>query len=195
MKEQMKRVDVNARVQFDATGAGDWVIGTVVELNRKSNRATVQPAGGGDWVEISRRHLFKASKKEFDAAQLEAAAAVSEPLGGAVSGVGTDPIAESNEDTSETLVGGETRSIIRRHHRERYVTVKINGERHTDSGDPVATMLRGLDLDQALQSIADCMGETPDLYTSKWGHLNPGQIRMNAGNRLRHWLKKTGHTV
>ena len=28
------------------------------------------------------------------------------------------------------------------------------------------------------------------LYNPKWATLNPGQQRMNAGNRIRGWLKK-----
>lgn len=52
-------------------------------------------------------------------------------------------------------------------------------------GDGVAAALKGADLD-ALTEFANLHG----VDTDKYAHLNPGQRRMNIGNRLRTMVKK-----
>ena len=58
------------------------------------------------------------------------------------------------------------------------------------NGDAVATNLAGLSL-EAVYSVASQALSTPveDLQ-AKYGHLNPGQQRMNLGNRLRGLVQK-----
>lgn len=65
-----------------------------------------------------------------------------------------------------------------RQRKEQYV-----GKRHC--GDEVATALAGATLQSILALTVDL-----GLYNPKWATLNPGQQRMNAGNRIRGWLKK-----
>lgn len=65
-----------------------------------------------------------------------------------------------------------------RQRKEQYV-----GKRHC--GDEVAMALAGATLQSILALTVDL-----GLYNPKWATLNPGQQRMNAGNRIRGWLKK-----
>lgn len=65
-----------------------------------------------------------------------------------------------------------------RQRKEQYV-----GKRHC--GDEVAMALAGATLQSILALTVDL-----ELYNPKWATLNPGQQRMNAGNRIRGWLKK-----
>lgn len=60
----------------------------------------------------------------------------------------------------------------------------------TDVGDEAAEMLRGKSIDEAYGIVADVV-KVPELaLRQKYSHLNPGQQRMNLGNKLRHHLKK-----
>ena len=78
------------------------------------------------------------------------------------------------EEENESAFKGERL----RQRKEQYV-----GKRHC--GDEVAVALAGATLQSILALTVDL-----GLYNPKWATLNPGQQRMNAGNRIRGWLKK-----
>lgn len=60
-----------------------------------------------------------------------------------------------------------------------------------DIGDPVAVALRACEsLDEVYEAGAEALGETVATLKGKYGHLNPGQQRMNIGNRMRAKWKK-----
>lgn len=61
-----------------------------------------------------------------------------------------------------------------------------------DAGDIVAETLRGLDLDSVYAAAAAFMNIDEQELRDKYSRLNPGQQRMNCGNRMRSWLKKNG---
>lgn len=63
-----------------------------------------------------------------------------------------------------------------------------------DVGDEVAVALRGAaDLDAVYKVAADYLGKTTKELKAKYGHLNPGQQRMNCGNAMRYaWKVKNG---
>ena len=81
---------------------------------------------------------------------------------------------EGEESEGEPAFKGERL----RQRKEQYV-----GKRHC--GDEVAVALAGATLQSILALTVDL-----GLYNPKWATLNPGQQRMNAGNRIRGWLKK-----
>lgn len=62
----------------------------------------------------------------------------------------------------------------------------------TDIGDDIATMLRGKDLEQTYTIAAKYLGATVAELKAKYSKLNPGQQRMNLGNRMRGLAKKRG---
>ena len=60
-----------------------------------------------------------------------------------------------------------------------------------DVGDKTANLLRGAKGSEDLYRIgAKILGCSAAELEGKYGHLNPGQIRMNIGNRIRAKLKK-----
>ncbi len=59
-----------------------------------------------------------------------------------------------------------------------------------DIGDEVAVLLRGKELDECYTAAARFLREPEDGLRQKYQHLNPGQQRMNLGNKMRHFLKK-----
>ena len=98
----------------------------------------------------------------------------------------TELIEDANDgeesDGEESDAGEENESAFKgerlRQRKEQYV-----GKRHC--GDEVAVALAGATLQSILALTVDL-----GLYNPKWATLNPGQQRMNAGNRIRGWLKK-----
>ncbi len=63
-----------------------------------------------------------------------------------------------------------------------------------DVGDEVAVLLRGCkDLESVYVVAAKYLKITVKDLKAKYGHLNPGQQRMNCGNKMRHaWKKANG---
>lgn len=64
-----------------------------------------------------------------------------------------------------------------------------SGRPATDKGDEVASILRGMSLDQVMRLTAPILGTTPEALEMRYAHLNPGMQRMNIGNRIRKLLK------
>lgn len=70
---------------------------------------------------------------------------------------------------------------------EKYVqTVAASGARSLNNGDTVAQSLAGATLDE-VKKVASSIGVED---VDKYDHLNPGQARMNLGNRIRGALNK-----
>lgn len=67
-----------------------------------------------------------------------------------------------------------------------YVTVKsAGGNTSLDCGDDVAKQLRGKELDDVYKIVAKVTNEPEKDLRKRYEHLNPGQQRMNLGNRYR----------
>lgn len=63
----------------------------------------------------------------------------------------------------------------------------------TDIGDEVAVMLRECKtLDDVYECASLYVGMAVFDLKSRYGHLNPGQQRMNLGNKMRYKLKHRG---
>lgn len=69
-------------------------------------------------------------------------------------------------------------------------TTTATGNKSLDNGDSVALLLRGADLETVYQIGARELGVTVTELKTKYAHLNPGQQRMNVGNRVRAAVKK-----
>ena len=62
-----------------------------------------------------------------------------------------------------------------------------------DIGDPIAVKLRSCKtLEDVYKVAAKMLGCPPAELKDRYGRLNPGQQRMNLGNRMRNWWKKNG---
>ena len=80
--------------------------------------------------------------------------------------------------------------------RTRYTVSKSSkGSTSAHNGDDLATLLAGCtpeDVCATAEKLADLKaGE----LVKKYGHLNPGQMRMCSGNRIRAMVKKEAVTV
>jgi hypothetical protein len=64
-----------------------------------------------------------------------------------------------------------------------------SGRKSIDNNDLVAGLLRGLTIEE-VQGVVNENG-----LEWKWGHLNAGMQRMNAGNALRGLMKKHGKVL
>lgn len=74
--------------------------------------------------------------------------------------------------------------------RARYLTTREPGLVAVDCNDQVANLLRGKELDETYTIAAKTLGEAESVLRAKYAHLNPGQQRMNLGNRIRGVYKK-----
>ena len=80
--------------------------------------------------------------------------------------------------------------------RKRYTTSKsAKGTTSAHNGDDLATLLAGCSPEDVC-ATAEMLGELKSGELSKkYGHLNPGQVRMCSGNRIRAMVKKEAVTV
>ena len=69
----------------------------------------------------------------------------------------------------------------------RYGVFATDNRSGIDNGDPIAAKLRGLSPDEVVALASRVLDE--DLG-AKYGHLNAGQRRMNASNKLRGAVKR-----
>ena len=136
----------------------------------KGEGVVLEKASGWFTVEISDEpHKFRASDlkcyakgEDFDGAEVEDA--------------------EDTEDDEGTRIRADL---------EKYETVKAaSGNRSYDTGDSVAKILRGLDLDAVYKVAAKELKEAGEPTTIKalkerYENLNPGHQRMCVGNRVR----------
>ena len=91
---------------------------------------------------------------------------------------------EGNEVVAEK--SERKNGVVDARYLDRYVTVKLdNGATVKDNGDDVAQLLRGMELVEIYELASAKLGIDMSELTLKYEHLNPGQQRMNLGNRLR----------
>lgn len=96
--------------------------------------------------------------------------------------------------SDEENKGGMSSTLLQ--YRPVYVpTTSYSGNASLDNGDEVAALLRGLSPDETC-AIADAvLNVAPGHHWEKWQHLNAGQRRMNAGNRIRAVVRRGECTV
>ena len=80
--------------------------------------------------------------------------------------------------------------------RKRYTVSKsAKGTTSAHNGDDVATLLAGNTPEVVCSTAEKLAGLKSGELVTKYGHLNPGQMRMCAGNRIRAMVKKETVTV
>lgn len=108
---------------------------------------------------------------------------------------GAEDEVEEGLDDAEGEDGGEERSIVKRKYRQQYKPFK-----HTN-GDDLAMQLKkyltieaedGSDMIDIV--LLKRFAQANECWDAKYGSLNPGQQRMNVGNRLRSKVRK-GHDI
>jgi len=80
--------------------------------------------------------------------------------------------------------------------RKRYTVSKSSkGSTSAHNGDDVATLVAGSSPEDVCSTAEKLAGLKFGELSTKYGHLNPGQVRMCAGNRIRAMVKKEAVTV
>jgi predicted class III extradiol MEMO1 family dioxygenase len=165
-----------------------WGLGVVLE--RSERKATVKFEG----VEEPQSVFIKYLTEFGAAAKVEKAAPVPKKASGAkkarVREPKTDhvvPLVRKDGKDSHSIVAGADLSHYKLHKEAK----TPSGRPAFDIGDKVASMLRGKSVDEVIAITANELtrvsGErvTQTSLKEKYAKLNPGQIRMNCGNRLR----------
>lgn len=187
--ELIKRAQIGGYVKADTTGTNtNWEVGKITKTDDKS--IWFESAVDGEEIKIARQHAFKATKAEFDAAA------------GGNDEDGDDDNYESEVDDTASVEAdladdedGEVveRSIVKRVYRVNYVnSYSAEGNSSKHNGDRVALMFEGKNLDEVYDTVARATGDDAKAMKAKWSHLNVGQQRMLAGNKLRKFLKDQG---
>lgn len=68
--------------------------------------------------------------------------------------------------------------------------VTASGNKSLNNGDEVASWLEGKDWAEVCRLADEVLGEEPGFHATKYERLNPGQRRMNSGNRIRAAVKR-----
>jgi hypothetical protein len=80
--------------------------------------------------------------------------------------------------------------------RQRYTKSKsAQGTASAHNGDDVATLLAGSSPEVVCSVAEKLAGLKSGELATQYGHLNPGQVRMCAGNRIRAMVKKDAVSV
>lgn len=97
-------------------------------------------------------------------------------------------MSNKTEKTTEAKDDGKT---VIRPDTENYTKAKAaSGASSMHNGDPVALALAGATLEEAFKLAAEVCDVTQKEMREKYAHLNQGQQRMNAGNRIRGVVNK-----
>jgi dsDNA-specific endonuclease/ATPase MutS2 len=140
----------------------------------------------------SQTEIRKANKADL---QQEA-----ERLGLATTGTKADLLArieeahDDGEDTAAEIARKMAEAL--RAARARYQrTTAYSGNRSMDNGDDLANLLSGSTPKEVVLAAEALLGLDPGELWDKYQRLNPGQQRMNAGNRIRAAWKRGDCTV
>lgn len=94
---------------------------------------------------------------------------------------------------AQEATGPRTMAQHLRSYRARYQPSRsASGNASMHNGDDLASLLAGSDPTTIAKAVGAMLDE--DLV-ARYGHLNPGQIRMNAGNKARAAIKRGEATV
>ena len=74
-------------------------------------------------------------------------------------------------------------------------SIAYSGAKSLNNGDDVAHMLAGMLPADTIRAAEILLDLEEGSLAAKYAHLNPGQIRMNASNRIRGAIKRGDNTV
>lgn len=97
----------------------------------------------------------------------------------------------SRREVDEEIDIGPMKRLKDPEYRKRLVkATTAQGTKSLNNGDPIAKMFEGKDLMEIYEIGSKQLDTTIGALREKYCHLNPGQIRMNIGNRIRGKIRK-----
>ena len=165
MSNEIKRIGKGQLVKT----TDSQVVGRVVSWT--DEEITVAQAGDNFEVTFPRDEMMRATKEEY--AQAE--------------DTHFEELAQADQSDEAEVEHPLTK--IRKYQYE--VCLSASGKKSKDNADEVATMLRGKTLDEVYEIAESWLIISADDLKARYAHLNAGQQRMNVGNRLRAYIKKS----
>lgn len=108
----------------------------------------------------------------------------------------TAPLADQAEASLDAMTEPKTLSTTMRKYRSGYEpTVAYSGRVSLNKGDEVATILAGKSPADVLTMAEALLGLEAGELVARYAKLNPGQQRMNGGNRIRAAIKRGDATI
>lgn len=86
-------------------------------------------------------------------------------------------------------------ATLRKHRTKYQATVSYTNRASLNNGDDVASLMAGRSPEDVIAIAERFLGLDAGELTLRYGHLNPGQRRMNAGNRIRGAIKRGDKTA
>lgn len=189
----------NTRVTADVTGAGEWLTGTITEVDRKN--ATFQPDDGSEPVTLARSEFFKPEEE-------------AKPVAAPEDEVNEDDVVDASDlDVEDGEEEDEDPDAVRiKPQHDRYTSFgdqpTKSGRASYDTDDFVAASLRGMKLNDvfamAYKVLKQCeiehvgrgakkMKVTQKGLKERYSNLkNDGMKRMVLGNLIRGTYRQLG---
>lgn len=98
-------------------------------------------------------------------------------------------LAEEAGDDEELTAGQRMARHLVRYRQQYQKCSAYSGNPSANNGDGIAGLLAGCDPNEAIK-LAEKLLDMQGQLQAKYEHLNPGQQRMNAGNRIRAAIKR-----
>ena len=104
----------------------------------------------------------------------------------------TDSLDLSDEDGEDNK---RMSKRLDRYRKDYHDSVSYSGKKSKVSGDEVSLALMGLTPEAVMKAAENILDLAEGELAVKYAHLNPGQRRMNAGNRIRAAVKREDITI
>lgn len=213
---KVKRATKGQFVKVDMLGNGTWAFGVIAESGRNSQGFIKIDLIEGGRLDAHHDTVFKSSPEEqtlkdkedkqvIIGGQVATRKQVEESPEESLEEVSLQDIydntpedLEDEEDPEESLERASlSHGPLSKIRKYKYETYKRDKKTSKDNGDKVAQMLRGKDLTEAYDILAEAISTKDDSdkeevvqeLTLRYSHLNPGHQRMCIGNRLRKIIK------
>lgn len=103
---------------------------------------------------------------------------------------------EAGEDAEEAAEKARRMAATLNRYKPTYVeSIAASGAKSQNNGDDLASFLSALMPEQVATLAERVLGLEPGFLVEKYSGLNPGQMRMNSGNRIRAAIKRNDLTV
>ena len=172
---------------------GDHVTVTNAQTDDCSATGIIEEIAKGWYrVRLDAPEIFEKSKDGCVSARVSSLAAYS--LATAVELAGADLDEDEKSDESDDDLEDEAPCSMAeqlRRARVRYVkTKRPGGAGSMDNGDTIAKNLRDFEPEEVMTIADRVCEESAGFHAAKYDGLNPGQKRMNSGNKIRsRWMK------